>query len=508
MKTLGLLLLLLSVLQACDLSHNGIYSDLTYEEFFRMDKVHRLKLTISLSEWQAITNDMWKSSRDWGPLGRGTDYGTNINFFFNSAIYRQAQFQDLDTGVVFENIGLKVRGSTSRFVPQYWDGSFKWVHWKFSFSHQFEGNEDVYGSPSLPGIIKKHRKLYGVKGFTLKYTRGDSTWVKEEYSYALLRQYGIPAPLTTYANLQIEITGYTNINYGLYEVVELIDDDFTKRRWGQKGLLYKCLITADGPADLKVNKLFDWDNDFNKNVSVGIEKMDPVDIIQAAAWDVNDWPIDPTALRVYRPRYDVVNSMGDLTRARQVIDDLVWGLYTVSDADFPVWIDSVFDVRGLLRVLAVDTLLGQWDSYFMNFNNYYLYLHADTGKLIYIPYDYDGCMLDQGIMDVASQNIPITNRSVTNFTSTNAILMNRILAVPAFRQYFYDCVKELATHPGLYNWPAMREKMNKLQDIVRPYATAPDIIHDDPAGWLDVDYSSFQRFVESRLSIVSNELLH
>ncbi len=500
-------LLIASSLLGCDLAaREQAYNDESFEQFFQADRVHHLKVVFSLEEWQALTNDMWHTARDWGSLGRGSDYGTN-NFFFTASFYRQARFIDMDSGRIMDNIGIKVRGSTSRFVPQYTDGSFKWAHFKISFAEQFEGNEDVYGSPAIPTIQKNKRKLYGVRGFALKYTRGDSTWVREPYSYKLLRDFGIPAPRTTYANLQLEITGYTNVNYGLFEVVESIDKTFCERVFGQESYLYKCLITANGPASLRLTKFYGWDDDYDKNVSIGVEKMDPANLTEAASWDINDWPTDPTRLQVYRPRYDIVWK-DSVDNARSALDDFIMNLHAHNGSFFEDWIESAFDVDGFLKVLAVDTLLGQWDSYFMNFNNYYLYYHPREQRFVYIPYDYDGCMLDQGIMDVSSGNIPITNRSVTNWTSTNAILINKILAVQKYRQQYYDNVRRLISEPGLYNWPDMRATMEELQALIEPYATDPTVVHDEPAGYADIDSWNFQSFVRARMMVVSNELLN
>lgn len=492
------------LVQACDLARDRKYSDDSFDYLFQTDKIHHFRLVISRSEWDALTNDMWQSSRDWGSLGRGNDYGTN-NFYFNASFYRKARFINTDTGEVFDNAGIKVRGSTSRFVPQYWDGSFKWAHFRISFSHEYDGNEDVYGSPAIPTLIKNKRKMYGVRGLTLKYTRSDSTWVKEPWSYEFIRRFGIPAPRTAYAHLDIEITGYTNLNYGLFQIIEPIDKAFVERVFGQGGHLYKCLITADGPASFRTQKFFAWDNDYDRNVSIGIEKMDPANHTEALSWDRSDWPCDPTQARVYRPRYDIAWTENP-AEARDRLDNFIMELNSRTGSSFEQWIDSALDVDGILRVLAVDVLLGQWDSYFMNFNNFYLYYHPGEQRFVYIPYDYDGCMYHSGIMDVESWGMDILNRSVTNWPSTNAVLINKILAIPRYRELYYSYVRELITRPGFYNWPDMQARMEQLQSVIRDYATDPGIVHDDPAGFIDVDDSAFENFVQSRLNVVHQEL--
>ena len=52
-------------------------------------------------------------------------------------------------------------------------------------------------------------------------------------------------------------------------------------------------------------------------------------------------------------------------------------------------IERVFNVVDYLKIIAFDVLIGNWDGYVGNKNNYYLYHNPQTGLFDYIPYDLD-----------------------------------------------------------------------------------------------------------------------
>ena len=476
-----------------------------YDAFFQENTVHDLTVTISLAEWRAMTNDMWKSSREW-EWGRGTDYGETKNLYFNSEIYRLADFTNATGGESFRNIGLRVRGSSSRFVPQYTDGSFKWTHWKISFSQDFAEDESVYGSPAVPTVSKSVKRLYGCRGLILKYTRGDATWSREPQAYRMLRLAGIPAPRFTFANLHLRITGYTNLNMGLFQVYEPIDKEYVKRRWGSSSYLFKCLITVDGPATLGLTAITNWDNPYDTDASIGLEKMDPADATEAATWDVDEWPFNPARNGVYRPRYDLKAKKSDLAGARAALNSFIQNLNTLTGSGFADWIKTAFDVDLFLKNNAVDALLGQWDNYWSNHNNFYLLLRPTDGKWVYLPYDYDAVMYPATVTRQDGVSISTTNRSLTNWGSPQAVLMNKLLAVQDFRDKYYDYLHEMVNPTNnLYTWPAIEARMQAINTLVAPYPHAGDIAHDNPCGFSS-DFTVIRDFVRARLHIATNEL--
>ena len=79
------------------------------------------------------------------------------------------------------------------------------------------------------------------------------------------------------------------------------------------------------------------------------------------------------------------------------IHDLCHTVGTVSDANFQCELEAIFDVDGFLRLAAVEILVGHWDNYIGNQNNFYLYERPSDGRLMMFSYDVDNtCGIEWG----------------------------------------------------------------------------------------------------------------
>lgn len=97
-----------------------------------------------------------------------------------------------------------------------------------------------------------------------------------------------------------------------------------------------------------------------------------------------------------------------------------------------------FDVAGFLRVMAVINLLGAWDNYYLNAQNYFLHLSLDgaTPYTSFCSYDMDsvlgvswpGQKRDWQSKDVLFRGIELGN----------VVLLKRVLQNPLFRAYYCD----------------------------------------------------------------------
>ena len=90
--------------------------------------------------------------------------------------------------------------------------------------------------------------------------------------------------------------------------------------------------------------------------------------------------------------------------------DAVLGLPTLVQAfiealnddttDAEAWraeLEATFDVDAFLRYLALNNLIGNWDSYGNMTHNYYLYGDpALDGRLVWIPWDFNEAMRTNG----------------------------------------------------------------------------------------------------------------
>ena len=112
---------------------------------------------------------------------------------------------------------------------------------------------------------------------------------------------------------------------------------------------------------------------------------------------------------------------------------------------------KMFDVAGFLRVMAAINLLGAWDNYYLNAQNYFLHLSLDGAApyTSFCSYDMDsvlGVSWPGQERNWQSKDILFRGKEVGN-----VVLLKRLLQNPLFRAYYCDFMNwflENAFTPG------------------------------------------------------------
>ncbi len=223
--------------------------------------------------------------------------------------------------------------------------------------------------------FRDHKKI------NLKPDVNDPTMARELLSMHIYRKMGVPAARVAPAVL------YINGEFmGTYLILEQLDDEFLDRRFGHEiGFLYKCAYGATLVNNGQVYNGDMYESEMNQELD---------------------------------------------TRAELV--NFVNALNTTSSANFASVIEDYFDVDMYLRQLAVEAILGHWDGYSYNKNNFYLYYNGQTGIFHYIPYDTDNTW---GI-DWLGQNWGTYDLESFYHPSDPRPLTRRILDVPAYEQRY------------------------------------------------------------------------
>lgn len=247
----------------------------------------------------------------------------------------------------------------------------------------------------------------GLKNMNLNGNQNDPSVVREYLASKFLARAGIVAARCNPVEL------YVNGTYqGIRNNAEYIDKTFLGSRFGENsGNLYKC----SWPADLG------W---------LGSTEQPYKDLI-------NPSPLKERA-------YDLKTNTG-----MDDYSDLVYFINVINNSpkdSFPVWIEQVFDVNAYLKVLAAEVLMGHWDNYFYNKNNYFLYHRMSDNRFVYIPYDMDNTFgVQWGVPDIQKKNI----HAWGNLSSSKAPLTYKILSVTKWKMAYEQEMRKLID--GAYN---------------------------------------------------------
>ena len=90
-----------------------------------------------------------------------------------------------------------------------------------------------------------------------------------------------------------------------------------------------------------------------------------------------------------------------------------------------------------LKTLAAEMIIGHWDGYAFNKNNYYLYQQPSSGKFVFIEYDMDNTFgIDWFGIDWA-------NRNLNNWHSNDRPLVERLLSYPFYKDLFNSYLSQI-----------------------------------------------------------------
>jgi hypothetical protein len=242
------------------------------------------------------------------------------------------------------------------------------------------------------------RRFEGLKKLNLNAETNDPSMMRSYAGWKLFRDYGVAASRSNHVEL------YINGNYyGLYQNCEHINDDWVESRFGDDaGNLYKCTY----PASLD-----------DQGTNPEAYKGSP------------EW----SDTRVY-----------DL-KTNEEVDDyknlaaFVSFLNNAANSDFICQFPEYFNVYSYLKVAAIDVLIGNWDGYIWNVNNYYLYDQPYSGRFEYLPYDLDNSW------GVSWPQIDWSQRDLYNYGNDNfeRILYDRMMESQAFRDIFSWHLRQL-----------------------------------------------------------------
>jgi spore coat protein CotH len=239
------------------------------------------------------------------------------------------------------------------------------------------------------------------------------------------------------ATLTFRIGG-KEVNYGLYSISEPVDKPFLKLRYGSsEGDLYKCLnLEPRNAADLTEESL--------AGTQVGVKDVD----------------------RNYRPTYDLQTN--EKTSTHAALRDFAHKLNTLTGREFTDYMDASFNVDCFIRYLAMGIYINNLDDYRFLANNYYLYFNT-TGKIEYIPYDFDISLGtnwhgELTYADFINEDIFNTKNLAALFKdSSSRPLVDKVLAVEKYREQYVKLLKEYALSANkLFVYSEYKAKFDQL----------------------------------------------
>lgn len=239
------------------------------------------------------------------------------------------------------------------------------------------------------------QKFHGLRKFVLNKSPQDDTYLHELLGSEIFRAAGIPAPRVSHARVWVN-----KRDMGLYVLKEGFDRAFLKRAFDKpSGNLYDGGFCQD------------IDSPLEKDEGSGADdRSDLIALLKACA--------EP-----------------DLVKR--------WAR-----------VPEVVDLKPFITFMAVEMMLGHWDGYCLNTNNYRLYFDPATKKAVFLPHGMDQIFQDA---DASVLDHP------------RAIVANAVMRNPAWRAEFRKRVGELMP---LFGAEKLKKRVDEVAKRLRPVLDA------------------------------------
>ncbi len=262
----------------------------------------------------------------------------------------------------------------------------------------------------------KGQKVGGTAKLNFHNNVTDGGFMNEPLGYWLYREAGVPAPRTSYSRLSIDAAGaHTNRYLGLYSLVENLDNNWAEDRFGTK----KGLILKPVTRELFKFQGQDW--------SQYQQAYDP--------------KTDPTATQLQRV-YDF---------ARLVTE--------AKDEEFARRLPEFLEIDEFSRFMAVTVWLSSTDSILMMGQNFVVYLHPQSNRFSFVPWD-----LDRAFGNFFTPSP--TEMSIHAAWAADNRFLQRVMKVDAVKQAYLARMAEFQN--SIFQPERLLAQVDQLAAVLRP----------------------------------------
>ncbi|MBN2425413.1 MAG: CotH kinase family protein [Calditrichaceae bacterium] len=320
-----------------------------------------------------------------------------------------------------DSIGIRLRGNTSRESGK--------KSFKLSFNTFIRGQE-----------------FYDLDKMNINGEHNDPSVVRSKLCWDLFNKTGLTASRAFYAAL------YINEEYfGLYIVVEHIDDEFLNKNYADdSGNLWKCLW----PADLV---FIDSDPDAYKYFNETSNRY-------------------PYELKTN----EEINDYTQLARFIDILNNTPEG--AIKDS-----LERIIYPEEVLKYMAVNVLTGSWDDYWYNQNNFYIYHEPAADRFHLIPYDYDNTF---GISWFSTDWTDINPYYFAEFEGQQGSrpLIDRILNIPSYRNLYTHFLEHYLLN--VFNLDIMEDRIDSLHTLIEDPWVMNDPFYPNSYGFTIDDFNN------------------
>ena len=279
--------------------------------------------------------------------------------------------------------------------------------------------------------IDKNGGIEGLTNLTFNNNQQDVSLVSQFLGYALFNAAGSPAPRCGYASVKVN-----GVHLGIYSHVETVRRSLLQRGFGNSdGTLY------EGPY---VDFYQGWEGSFE-------------------------------------------HKTGEDAPGREKIGQLIQVLQR-DDQDIEQAIGELVHLNSFYTFWALEGLLGFWDGYSGNSNNYFIYLNPETDKFHFIPWGADSLF-------VRFSKLGYDPRAPLS-VKTQGLIAHKLYQLESRRERYAETLA--AIMDKLWNETELFAEVDRIEAMVTPHLVESQLSFYDEDERKRIDYTFAQALEETR----------
>ena len=265
--------------------------------------------------------------------------------------------------------------------------------------------------------VDKDGEIEGLTNLTLNNNQQDVSQVSQFMGYALFNAIGSPAPRCAYAKVTVN-----GKNLGLYSHVETMRQPLLKRAFGNsKGVIYEGTV---------VDFHKEWENSFE-------------------------------------------HKRGDDEKGREKIKALIDVL--AKDEVTEEAIAEYVDLDSFYRFWVTEGILGFWDGYSGNNNNFFVYLNPETDKFHFLPWGADSLFLKYSVLEFQRDSRkPIS-------VKTQGLIAHKLYQLEEGRERYAKTMMDILENH--WNEVALLAETDRIATMIKPHMLPQQLSIREEKGW-------------------------
>ncbi len=295
--------------------------------------------------------------------------------------------------------------------------------------------------------VDKDGEIEGLNNLTLNNNQQDVSQVSQFMGYALFNAIGSPAPRCAYAKVTVN-----GKNLGLYSHVESMRKPLIKRAFGNsKGVIYEGTV---------VDFHKEWENSFE-------------------------------------------HKRGDDEKGREKIKTLIDVL--AEDEVTEQAIAEHVDLDSFYRFWVIEGLLGFWDGYSGNNNNFFVYLNPETDKFHFLPWGADSLFLKHSVLEFQRDSRkPIS-------VKTQGLIAHKLYQLEEGRERYAKTMMDILENH--WNEVTLLAETDRIAEMIKPHMLPAQLSYREEGRWgqgktisFDEKLDETRHFIRVRKSDILTEI--